>query len=306
MSFEDILERAQRCDDLGYDSFWLFDHLYGPGLPDLPSFEGWTLATALLGQTTRLRVGHLVNCNNFRHPALLAKMATTLDVISGGRVELGLGSGSVEAEHHQAGLPWGSVGERSQRLGEALEIITGMFTSPRTTFDGKHYAVRDLPNLPPPVQAGGPPIHVGGAGPLRTLPLVARYADAWNVPTYALDRVEELQHTLDDECERIGRDPREIRRSIEAVLVVATGDQLDAAKAVANRRYGGPGFGLAEGGFVGTPDQVTDRIGELRDAGFSTFIFMTHDRASTETLELFASDVMVHFREGPATTQEGA
>jgi alkanesulfonate monooxygenase SsuD/methylene tetrahydromethanopterin reductase-like flavin-dependent oxidoreductase (luciferase family) len=306
MSFEGILERAQRCEDLGYDSFWLFDHLYGPGLPDLPSFEGWTLATALLARTTRLRVGHLVNCNNFRHPALLAKMATTLDVISGGRVELGLGSGSVEEEHHQAGLPWGSIGERSERLGEALEIITSMFASPRTTFAGNHYAVRDLPNLPPPVQPGGPPIHVGGAGPLRTLPLVARYANAWNVPTYALDRIAELQRALDDECERIGRDPGEIRRSIEAVLVITTDDQLESAKDVANRRYGGPGFGLAEGGFVGTPEQVTDRIGELAAAGFSSFIFMTHDRASAETLELFAHDVMIHFREGPATTQEGA
>jgi alkanesulfonate monooxygenase SsuD/methylene tetrahydromethanopterin reductase-like flavin-dependent oxidoreductase (luciferase family) len=305
IGFEDILDRALCCESLGYDSFWLYDHLYGPGLPDLPSLEGWTLATALLARTTRLRVGHLVNCNNFRHPAVLAKMATTLDVISGGRLELGLGSGSVEQEHLEAGLPWGNVRERSARLGEALEIITRMFASARTTFDGQHYSVRNLPNVPRPVQQPRPPIHIGGAGPLRTLPLVARYADAWNVPTYALDRIAELQRALDEECERIGRDPQTIRRSIEGVLVIATADGLDAASELARRRYGGAGFGLDEGGFIGTPDQITERIGELVDSGFSTFVFMTHDRASAETLELFAAEVMVNFRDNPGVTQEG-
>lgn len=297
VGFEDILDRALCCEELGYDSFWLYDHLYGPGLPELPSLEGWTLATALLARTTRLRVGHLVNCNNFRHPALLAKMATTLDVISEGRIELGIGSGSVEQEHREAGLLWGSVAERSERLGEALEIITRMFAAPRTTFDGQHYSVTNLPNLPAPVQLPRPPIHIGGAGPLRTLPLVARYADAWNIPTYALGRITELQHALDDECERIGRDPRTIRRSIEGVLVVAPADRLSDASQLARRRYGGAGFGLEEGGFIGTPDHVTQRIGELVDAGFSTFVFLTHDRASSETLELFATEVMVNFRE---------
>jgi alkanesulfonate monooxygenase SsuD/methylene tetrahydromethanopterin reductase-like flavin-dependent oxidoreductase (luciferase family) len=299
LGFPEILSRAKSCEELGYDSLWLFDHLYGPGLPDVDSFEGWTLATALLAQTSRLRVGHLVLCNNFRHPALLAKMATTLDVISGGRIELGIGSGSYEPEHNEAGLPWGSARERSERLAEALEIITRMFASSRTTFEGQHYAVRDLPNLPGPVQQPRPPIHIGGAGPLRTLPLVARYADAWNVPTYALDRIPELQRTLDDECARIGRDPKTIRRSIEGVLVVAPAERLDDALAVARRRYGDAGFGLDVGGFIGTPPQVVDRIGELVEAGFSSFVFMTHDRASEETLRLFADEVMAQFRTAP-------
>src|SRR5437762_1424041 len=104
--YDDILQRALACEELGYDALWLYDHLYSPGLPDADSFEAWTLASALLARTSRLRVGHLVNCNNFRHPALLAKMATTLDVISGGRLEFGIGSGSYEPEHLEAGLPW--------------------------------------------------------------------------------------------------------------------------------------------------------------------------------------------------------
>ncbi len=138
-SYDDILGRARLCEELGISSLWLFDHLYGPELPDTPAFEGWTLATALLAQTERLRVGHLVLCATFRHPALLAKMATTLDVISGGRLDLGIGSGSYEPEHERAGIPWGSFAERSELLGETLEIITRMFDGELTTYEGKHF-----------------------------------------------------------------------------------------------------------------------------------------------------------------------
>jgi alkanesulfonate monooxygenase SsuD/methylene tetrahydromethanopterin reductase-like flavin-dependent oxidoreductase (luciferase family) len=237
-----------------------------------------------------------VACNNFRHPAVLAKMAATLDVISGGRLEFGIGSGSVAAEHEQAGLPWGSPRSRGERLGEALEIITRMFAEPAAaTWEGEHYAIRDLPNLPAPVQRPRPPVHVGGAGPRFTLPLVARYADVWNVPTYALDRLTELNAALDAECRRIGRDPASIRRSVEAVLVIAPPDRLDDALARARRHYGDPGFGLDAGGFAGTATQVSDRIAELAGAGFSSFVFFTHDRASTRTLELFAAEVMPQF-----------
>jgi F420-dependent oxidoreductase-like protein len=295
IGFEEILARALEAERLGYDSLWLYDHLYSPGQPEHPSLEAWTLATALLARTSRLRVGHLVLCNNFRHPAVLAKMATTLDVISGGRVELGIGSGSVEQEHDQAGIGWGSLRERSERLGETLEIITRMLAEPVTTWAGRHYAVHDLPNLPRPVQQPRPPLHIGGAGPKRTLPLVARYADVWNVPTYALDRVGELSRALDEECERIGRDPATIRRSVEAVMVVAPPDRLDDAMARARRRYGRPGFGLEAGGFTGTPARVADRIAELTETGFTSFIFFTHDRASTQTLELFAGEVIPQF-----------
>ena len=122
-SYPDLLHRARRCEKLGIGSLWLYDHLYGPGIPNLPSMEAWTLATALLSNTERLRVGHLVLCNQFRHPVVLAKMATTLDQISGGRLQLGLGSGSIESEHQQAGLEWGSFAARSARLGETLEIL---------------------------------------------------------------------------------------------------------------------------------------------------------------------------------------
>lgn len=300
LSYEEMLERAFVCERFGFRTMWLFDHLYGPGLPDVPSHEGWILATALLARTTRLRVGHLVNCNNFRHPALLAKMASSLDVISAGRVELGVGSGSYEQEHREAGLPWGSVRERSERLAEALEIITRMFSASRTTFEGRHYAVRDLPNVPAPAQQPRPPIHIGGAGPKFTLPLVARYADVWNVPTYALDRLDELTAAVDTECERIGRDPSTIRRSVEAVLAMAPASGVGEAVATARRRFGAPGFGLDAGGFLGVPEQIVDRIGNLVELGFTEFAFLTHDRGRAETLQLFAEEVMAHFRQSRA------
>jgi len=124
---------------------------------------------------------------------------------------------------------------------------------------------------------------------------VARYADVWNVPTYALGQMHALNRALDEECERIGRDPATIRRSVEAVMVVAPPDRLDDAMTRARRHYGWPGYGLEEGGFTGTPAQVTDRIAELIAAGFTSFVFFTHDRASTQTLELFAGEVMPQF-----------
>jgi len=294
--FDDMLARAQLCEELGITSFWLFDHLYTPGLPGVPALEGWTLATALLARTSTLRVGHLVIDNNLRHPALLARMATTLDVISGGRLELGIGSGSYEPEHHEGGFPWGPLRERTERLEEGLEILTRMFAGERTTFEGRHYQVRDLPNLPRPAQTPGPPLHVGGIGARFTLPLAARYADVWNVPTYGLGRLPEAQASLDAECERQGRDPETLRRSLEAVLVLAADESgVVEARAKAERRYAGPGWGVEDGGFVGTPAQVVDRIGWYVEHGVTSFVFFPFDRGSEATLRLLAEEVMPHF-----------
>jgi alkanesulfonate monooxygenase SsuD/methylene tetrahydromethanopterin reductase-like flavin-dependent oxidoreductase (luciferase family) len=291
-SWDDLRSRAQLVEALGFESLWLYDHLYGPGLPDHPSLEAWTLATALLTSTERLRVGHLVLCNQFRHPALLGKMASTLDVVSGGRLELGMGSGSVDVEHHEAGLPWGTLAERSDRLAESLEIVTRMFEGGRTSFAGQHYQVTDLPNLPRPVQHPRPPIHIGGAGPRRTLPLVARCADVWNIPTYALDRVPEVVAAVDAACRDAGRDPASLRRSVEAVLVVAHDDDAVAdAMVSARRRFGNAAYQMEAGGFIGTPEVVAARIRAFMALGFDHFVFFTWDRGKEATLRLLAEEV---------------
>ena len=224
-------------------------------------------------------------------------MAATLDVISGGRLEFGIGSGSYEPEHREGGFAWGPLSERSGRLEESLEIITRMFAGERTTFEGQWYQVRDLANLPRPAQQPGPPIHIGGVGERFTLPLVARFADVWNVPTYGLGVWPERVPALEAACARYGRDPATIRRSLEAVLVVGADDQaLAEARARAERRYAGPGWGLAEGGFVGTPPALVDRIGALMDQDVSLFVFFLADRGERDMLDLLAEEVIPHLR----------
>ncbi|WP_199254811.1 LLM class flavin-dependent oxidoreductase [Mycolicibacterium mengxianglii] len=295
LSYQQILHRAHRCEQLGIGSLWLYDHLYGPGFPDLPSLEAWTLATALLGSTERLRVGHLVLCNQFRDPVVLAKMATTLDHISSGRLQLGLGSGSIEDEHRRAGLPWGTPGQRSARLGETLEILTQAFSTGTVDFEGEHYTVRDMPIAPGCAQRPHPPIIVGGVGEKYTLPLVARYADVWNVPTYALGDLEHKVAVLRSRCAEIGRDPDSIMLSVEVVMALAPDEAtLPKVRALAEKRFGGPGFGLQEGGLVGTAAMVVERLQELRALGFGQVVLFTHDRAADETLELLAAEVLPH------------
>lgn len=289
--FSPLLDIARTAERTGFDQLWLYDHLWSPGLPEHPSLEAWTTATALLTATTTLRVGALVLCNNFRHPVVLGRMATTLDVISGGRVEFGLGSGSIRDEHTRAGLPWGTAAERAGRLGEALEIITSMFAHERTSFAGTHYRVDDVPNTPGPVQRPRPPIHIGGTGPKYTLPLVARYADVWNIPTYGLPDQRRLSGLLDAECERVGRDPAEIRRSHQAVLALATDDhELPEVRARARRHFGAEAFALDEG-YVGTPAMVADRLGERAEQGLDAVVFMIGAKQAVATMELFAAEV---------------
>ena len=295
-SYQDVLHRAQRCEELGIGSLWLYDHLYGPGVPHIASLEAWTLATALLSRTERLRVGHMVLCNQFRHPAVLAKMATTLDQVSAGRLDLGIGSGSIEDEHTRTGLEWGTFAERSERLAETLEILSQAFTNERIDFAGTHYTVRDMPIVPGPVQRPRPPITVGGVGEEYTLPLVARYADVWNVPTYALAELERKISVLRSICADVGRDPATIVLSVEAVVALAPDDaSLPKVRQIAERRFGGPGFGLHEGGLIGTPQVIVERLKAIQALGFQQVVLFTHDRASDETLELLASTVINAF-----------
>ena len=292
------LERAKLVEELGFDALWLYDHLYGPGLPGVDSFEAFTLASWVLAHTTALRVGHLVACANFRNTALLAKMVATLDVLSSGRFELGLGSGSYEAEHHEAGLPWGSGAQRSARLAETVEALVALFSGEPVTFEGAHVSLAGFTSLPRPIQVPHPPIHLGGIGPRFTIPLVARFADVWSVPTYGLDVWLERRDQLFAECERIGRDPGTIRISHEAVLVLGADEASVAdATALAARRYHGDQWGVEAGGYVGTPPMVLARIEAMRAEGVTDFIFFTPDRGRRDQLELLAQEVVIPARQ---------
>jgi alkanesulfonate monooxygenase SsuD/methylene tetrahydromethanopterin reductase-like flavin-dependent oxidoreductase (luciferase family) len=292
-TWPELRERVEACDGLGIHSVWFMDHLYPPALPAVPSFEAWTTATALAALTTRVRIGHLVLCNGLRHPALLAKMAITLDHLSGGRLELGLGSGSYAPEFAALGLDLPSAAIRAAQLGEALEVLTRLFAEAMVSFDGRHYTLRATPSLPRPVQQPRPPLTVGGAGARYTLPLVARWADVWNCPTYALDALAEKVAALRAECGRIGRDPSTLLLGEEAVLaLVERRDQVDAARHAAAARFAGPGWGFAAGGYCGTPDDIAARLRQRAALGLRRVIFFLHDRAALATLRLLAREVV--------------
>jgi alkanesulfonate monooxygenase SsuD/methylene tetrahydromethanopterin reductase-like flavin-dependent oxidoreductase (luciferase family) len=172
-------------------------------------------------------------------------------------------------------------------------MLTQAFAAESIDFAGKHYSVRDMPIVPGPVQRPRPPITVGGVGEKFTLPLVARYADVWNVPTYALGELEHKVTVLRSICEDVGRDPETIVLSVEAVLALAPDDAaLPKVRELAEKRFGGPGFGLREGGLVGTAPQIIDRIKQWEALGFGQLVLFTHDRASDQTLDLLASTVI--------------
>src|SRR6185437_400341 len=249
-TYDQILHRTLLCERLDIDSLWLYDHLYGPGAAVSSSKEAWTLATALLSRTERVRIGHMVLCNQFRHPAVLAKMATTLDQISGGRLQLGIGSGSIEDEHILTGLDWGTFGERSERLGETLEILHQAFANEVIDFTGKHFTIHDMPIKPGPVQQPRPPIVVGGVGEKFTLPLVARYADVWNVPTYALGDLDHKVSVLRSICDEVGRDPSTIVLSVEAVTALAPDDAATGSAAARREAFRDTGL-WPQGGRLG-------------------------------------------------------
>jgi F420-dependent oxidoreductase-like protein len=216
----------QVADDAGFDHCWCMDHFatLGPQ-DDGPIFEAWTLLAAMAVATSRTRIGCMVTGNTYRHPAVLAKTAVTVDHLSGGRLEFGIGAGWAENEHAMLGLPFGTKGDRADWLEEACEIIRSLWTQERTSFDGKHYQLAGAIAEPKPVQQPYPPIWIGGSGRQRTLRITARHADVWNAAGGSPEEVAEVSAVLDRRCAEIGRDPAEIRRSVQ-FRVTEPGDDL--------------------------------------------------------------------------------
>ena len=211
LPFETLGERWQYFEQLGFDSVWDCDHFNQPSRPDGPYFEGWTLLAALAARTERIRVGVLVSSNTFRHPALIAQQAVTLDHISNGRLELGLGAGWFVAEHDRFGIPFPPPGERVGRFHEAVQIIDSLLRHETTTFAGRYYRLAGAYVRPAPVQKPRPPLTLGAHRP-RMLRICAEYADSW-ISFGTVEEMRERNLILDDHCAAIGRDPREIRRS---------------------------------------------------------------------------------------------
>jgi len=202
------------AEEAGFDHVWDFDHLasIGQGGPDRPIYEGWTLQAAMAEATKRVRFGCLVTGNTYRHPVVLAKMAVTVDHLSGGRLEFGIGAAWAEIEHSMYGIE--GLDHRVGLLSESLQIIKSLWTEERTNFEGRYYHLKGAIANPKPIQKPYPPIWVGASGQ-TTLRLVARHADVWNIAGGDPDRVKELTPMLDEACGVVGREPSEIRRSLQ-------------------------------------------------------------------------------------------
>ena len=213
-TIEDLRAVWRIAEDGGFDHVWDFDHLaaIGDGGPDRPIFEGWTLQAAMAEATKRVRIGCMVTGNTYRNPALLAKEAVTVDHLAGGRLEFGIGAAWAEIEHQMYGFD--GLDHRVGRLSESLRIIKSLWTEDRTNFDGRYYRMKDAIANPKPVQKPHPPIWIGASGE-TTLRLVARYADVWNASGGDPAQAKELSEKLEQACAEIGRNPSDIRRSVQ-------------------------------------------------------------------------------------------
>lgn len=230
LAWDDLVEQWQLIESLGFDCSGLADHLMPTtGNIEDPYHEGWTALTALAALTPRLRIAVLVTGNTYRNPALVAKMAATLDHVSGGRLDLGLGAGWYEPEHTAYGFPFPPPGERVEMLREAVTVIKSLMRGGRTTFEGRYYQLHDAPFAPLPVQPGGLPIMIGAQGD-RMLRLVAEQADIWNL-NHSPDKMRELGAVLNRHCNEIGRDPSEIRWSAFSFPAVVKTDPFSSVDA---------------------------------------------------------------------------
>jgi len=270
--FEAVVHLATTAEDSGFESLWVMDHFYqlpALGGPSQPMLEAYTLLGALAARTSRLRLGTLVTGVTYRNPALLAKIVTTLDVISAGRAMLGIGAAWYDVEHEGLGVDFPPVGERMDRLEEALQICRAMFRDERPTIDGRYYSVHEASNLPRPVQPGGPPILIGGGGEKRTLRLVARYGDYCNIFGDAAT-VRHKIAVLHEHCEAVGRDPGTITVSRLSTLVLT--DSAEETAATWDLLRGAPD--MDSSGFnVGTDAEIVAQVEELAAAGVQYCIF---------------------------------
>src|SRR5256884_3353878 len=214
ISIEELRNIWKIADEAGFDHLWDFDHLatIGPNGPDGPIYEGWALQAAVAEATKRVRIGCMVTGNTYRHPIVLAKLAVTVDHLSEGRLEFGIGAGWAEIEHQMYGIE--GLDHRVGRLSESLQIIKSLFTQERTDFDGRYYHLTDAIANPKPIQKPYPPIWIGAQGD-STLRLTARHADVWNISGGDPEFVEGIIKKFDAACGEVGRDPAEVRRSLQ-------------------------------------------------------------------------------------------
>jgi F420-dependent oxidoreductase-like protein len=230
-SLTDLRTIWRIADEAGFDHCWVYDHILPvKGERHGPVLDGWTLLGAMAQATSRVRIGALVTGNSYRNPGQLAKMATTVDHLADGRLEFAVGAGWAEYEHLMLGLEYGTVGQRLDRLDEACQILKLLWTEDVVNFEGRHYRLTGAMANPKPVQRPHPPIWIGGRGERKTLRLAARYADVWNVSAREASEDIRLSRVLDAHCAEIGRNPTEVRRTVQLYYSGDVGAFLSAAE----------------------------------------------------------------------------
>ena len=288
-SWGDTLAMCQHAEATGWDGIWYADHFMpNEADPVGPTNESWTFIAAIAAQVPRVRIGHLVNGNTYRFPAVTAKMAAGVDQISGGRFILGLGGGWQENEHEAYGIPFYDMPERLRRLDEACQIVTGLFSNEKTTFQGRYYQIAEAPLNPKPVQSPLP-IMIGGGGEKVTLKITAKYASEWNVWGDP-ETLQQKMAILDKHCADQGRDPSEIQRSAAAMLFLS-----DDPKVV--ERAGATG----RPAIAGNVDQVKEIVQRYIDVGVDEIIIPDFNLGRTaadkmEAADRFMNDVGSTFR----------
>ncbi len=289
------VEIALLAEELGLDSLWVYDHFHNVPVPAHEAvFECWTTVAAISQRTSRIRLGQMVGCNSYRNPTLLAKITSTVDVISGGRLDWGIGAGWYDHEYRGYGYDFGPPKERIGRLREAVEIVKAMWTEPDVSYQGRYYTVDGAQCDPKPLQRPHPPIWIGGGGEQLTLRVVARHATHSNFG----GKPHEWAHKRDvlrGHCTAVGRDPDEITMTWSPEVFIR--DSADEVAAAGSRSFWGePVESWTEGNLVGTPEQVCEKIRAYVDLGCAGFLPWCADYPDTETLRLFGEKVLPEFR----------
>jgi F420-dependent oxidoreductase-like protein len=288
-AYETMTQVALLAEELGFDAIWIYDHFHTVPQPTQQvTFESWVSTAALARDTKRVRIGQIVTCNSYRNPALLAKMASTVDVLSHGRLELGIGAGWYEHEYRAFGYEFPDAPTRLRQLREAVQVILKMWTEEEAVFEGKYYQVRGAINQPKGVQKPHIPLLIGGGGEQVTLKLVAQYGDACNVGHLDNEGLARKFAILKQHCETVGRDYQQIRRTVLMNCAISENDAEALKKAEAFQRNI-PSGRMREQALVGTPDAIRTRLRELEQAGAQEVIIYLPDAAQLESVRLLAS-----------------
>lgn len=291
-NFGRLREIAERCEELGYHSLWMMDHLiWGKD----PIFECWTTLSALASATKKIRLGSIVLCNSYRQPSLVAKMGATLDVISGGRLEFGIGAGWKEDEYLAYGFPFPRASVRIEQLKEAVTIIKKMWTEKRPSFQGKYYQIREAVCEPKPIQKPHPPVFIGGEGERLTLKVVAELADWCNI-SGSPEHYKHKLKVLEKHCYKVGRDPQEISKSWIGCIVIAkeSGELKEKLLKALPKNQALEDF--LKKNIVGTPVECVVKIQEYIDLGVTYFVVdVTSCINLRDDIQIFAKEVMSHF-----------